>query len=264
VRKKYPFNPWPNKPMRRLVLSGLFALVFHAWLFTCSPDGVVPAGPSAPPSSGGVIIDLTEAKAVAPQSSDSPENQTDPLETTEKQNVIVPPPVEPIMPNNPEPFPAPLIKHKVGNDVGSKAKPPEQKTTKAKTDRKENAGIPNQSPSSNQGQQSSRVVGQQRNSSKTQDSSLLSVLATPLYKENRQPLYPPLARKRGQQGKVVLQVLVEASGRVGDLKITQTSGYPSLDKAALDAVRHWKFSPGKQTGISVPMWVVVPIVFSLN
>ena len=62
----------------------------------------------------------------------------------------------------------------------------------------------------------------------------------------------------------MLKVLVDASGRVGDIKVARSSGYPNLDTAALKAVRNWRFVPGKRAGIPISTWVEVPIAFSLK
>ena len=88
--------------------------------------------------------------------------------------------------------------------------------------------------------------------------------ARPLYKENPPPRYPRNARKRGYQGTVVLEVLVDREGGVEDLKIYRSSGYKALDRAALSSVRHWIFTPGRRGDVVVDMWVRVPIAFRLT
>jgi len=88
--------------------------------------------------------------------------------------------------------------------------------------------------------------------------------AIPLYKLNPRPAYPRLARRRGYQGTVVLDVLVDKNGRVSDLKLGTTSGYPILDKKAITSVKKWIFEPGKKGTNSVKMWVKVPIRFELK
>lgn len=90
------------------------------------------------------------------------------------------------------------------------------------------------------------------------------VLARPLYKTNPPPPYPRLARKLGHEGVVQLEVLVSVTGRVDDLRIAVGSGHESLDAAALEAVRSWRFSAGQRNGQSVAMRVRVPVRFSLR
>jgi protein TonB len=88
--------------------------------------------------------------------------------------------------------------------------------------------------------------------------------AVPLYRINPPPTYPKIARKRGYQGTVVLEVLVDGNGRVGDLRVSKSSGYKILDRAAMASVKGWAFVPGMRGDQKVEMWVRVPIRFQLN
>ena len=88
--------------------------------------------------------------------------------------------------------------------------------------------------------------------------------AFPLYRVNPPPKYPRLARKRGYQGTVVLDVLVNQNGRVGDLRLFTSSGYSILDRKAMESVKVWFFEPGMKGDKKLDMWVRVPIRFELN
>lgn len=88
--------------------------------------------------------------------------------------------------------------------------------------------------------------------------------AMPLYRINPAPKYPRIARRRGYQGTVVLEVLVDRNGRVGDLRVSTSSGYKILDRAALASVKDWAFEPGMRGDQKVEMWVRVPVRFQLN
>jgi protein TonB len=108
---------------------------------------------------------------------------------------------------------------------------------------------------------------QDQNSSETEaekPSSGTVQLAYPRYKLNKMVPYPGLARKRGQEGTVVLQVLVNRKGRVDDLKIETSSGFGLLDRAAVAAVKNWSFEPGRKDRDPEAMWVRVPVVFELK
>ena len=100
------------------------------------------------------------------------------------------------------------------------------------------------------------------------DSILLAkdpiVEARPLYRENPAPKYPVSARRRGMEGKVVLDILVDREGRVGNVSVAVSSGYAILDRAALSTVKDWLFEPGSRGGHAVDMKVQVPIQFRLN
>jgi protein TonB len=88
--------------------------------------------------------------------------------------------------------------------------------------------------------------------------------AMPLYRINPAPKYPRIARRRGYQGTVVLEVLVDRNGRVGDLRVYTSSGYKILDRTALTSVKGWAFEPGMRGDQKVEMWVRVPVRFQLN
>ncbi len=87
--------------------------------------------------------------------------------------------------------------------------------------------------------------------------------AKPTYRSNPSPKYPRIARIRGFQGNVLLDVLVNADGTVDDIKIFKSSGHPVLDRSAESTVKQWLFEPGRIGKRKVDMWVRVPIRFEL-
>ena len=89
-------------------------------------------------------------------------------------------------------------------------------------------------------------------------------MAYPRYQLNTPPTYPGLARKRGQEGTVILQVQINKEGRVEDLEIDVSSNFALLDRAALAAVKKWSFEPGRRGEERMTMWVRVPVTFKLN
>jgi len=88
--------------------------------------------------------------------------------------------------------------------------------------------------------------------------------ARPIYRKNPPPEYPKLARKRGYQGTVILEVLVDCKGRAADLRIFTSTGFPILDRVAMESVENWLFEPGMRGNKKVEMWVRVPIRFQLK
>ncbi|WP_152523953.1 energy transducer TonB [Sporomusa ovata] len=78
------------------------------------------------------------------------------------------------------------------------------------------------------------------------------------------PEYPSEARKNRWQGKVVVRVLVEASGRVADASVAKSSGYNELDQAAEEVVYQWRFNPAYRDGRPVTVWVKLPVSFTLT
>ena len=81
---------------------------------------------------------------------------------------------------------------------------------------------------------------------------------------NRIPLYPLEALRAGYEGKVVLRVKIDATGRADKIAVEKSSGLTSFDNSAIEAVRDWKFSPAKRGGTAVAHEVLVPVRFRIN
>jgi protein TonB len=73
-----------------------------------------------------------------------------------------------------------------------------------------------------------------------------------------------MARRRGYEGTVLVEVLVSREGRVEDLRLSQSSGYSVLDQAAMDSMKKWLFEPATINDEKVEMWVKVPVRFHLK
>lgn len=78
------------------------------------------------------------------------------------------------------------------------------------------------------------------------------------------PRYPRDAQRRGQSGTVLLRVHVDRTGEPGSVDLVQSSGSRSLDRAAVDAVRRWRFDPAIRNGRPADGVVQVPITFHLG
>ncbi len=75
-----------------------------------------------------------------------------------------------------------------------------------------------------------------------------------------EPPYPRILEQQGEQGTVLLLMTVDDSGSISDIKVKESSGYPLLDRSALDYIkRHWIFPPG--AGIRL---YVAPIKYILK
>ena len=92
----------------------------------------------------------------------------------------------------------------------------------------------------------------------------LSVASRPDYLDNPTPDYPMLARRRGQEGTVIVRVDVDEKGKPTQVTLQKSSGFPLLDNAAVQAVKRWKFKPAKAAFFAVAATVDVPITFKLS
>lgn len=84
------------------------------------------------------------------------------------------------------------------------------------------------------------------------------------YLRNPQPPYPLAARRNGESGTVLLKVFVTKEGAAGRVELDRSSSFAALDRAALEAVKLWRFVPAKRGEESLDAWVRVPIVFRLE
>lgn len=84
------------------------------------------------------------------------------------------------------------------------------------------------------------------------------------YLKNPAPPYPPLSRRMGEEGKVILRVSVSASGTADSVDIKTSSGSTRLDDSAVNTVKRWKFIAAKRGDTAVQSWVLVPIIFKLE
>lgn len=76
------------------------------------------------------------------------------------------------------------------------------------------------------------------------------------------PVYPAVARAARIQGTVVLQATIAKSGSIKDLRVI--SGPPLLQKAALDAVKTWRYSPYLVKGKKAEVQTTINVVFNLG
>ncbi|MEW5248165.1 energy transducer TonB [Microbulbifer sp. 2201CG32-9] len=91
------------------------------------------------------------------------------------------------------------------------------------------------------------------------------VIAEPVFTSPPEPpRYPPLARKRGQEGIVLVEVWLDERGRQTKLTLLESSGVAVLDEAAIAAVSHWQFEPRRENGIGAESRVRIPVEFALR
>jgi len=79
-----------------------------------------------------------------------------------------------------------------------------------------------------------------------------------------EPGYPPASRRAGEQGTVVLSVLVDAAGHPQQIKVRTSSGHERLDQAAMEAIRRWTFNPAVRGSQKVTAWTSVRVKFELQ
>ena len=77
------------------------------------------------------------------------------------------------------------------------------------------------------------------------------------------PVYPKESLRAEQQGRVDLEFLINSDGRAVDTRIKKSSGFPALDKAALEGLSKCRFKPATENGNPVLRWIAVSYTFTL-
>ncbi|MDQ1815827.1 energy transducer TonB [Massilia sp. CCM 9210] len=83
------------------------------------------------------------------------------------------------------------------------------------------------------------------------------------YIQPPQPVYPTMSKRMGEQGKVVLLILVNEKGMPDQVKVQSSSGSSRLDEAGRQAALRAVFKPHVEDGRPVPVYVIVPLTFQL-
>lgn len=241
--------------MNRLLFSAGLALLIHGLFFCVHMDL-----PESDLSPGHKVAHLNMTLLYPETKKDTPTQSSPPRD--EKNSISSKPPKlkppkqtrpkdSPIPKQNPQPKdPHPPVEHQASYHYSGPDSPESQDEDTAFSNLSQStlkqAGLPTGPYSAN---------GHQKNTAKE---------AVPRYRENPPPQYPPIARRRGYQGKVILEVLVSRKGEVKELMLSKSSGHPILDKAAMKSVKHWVFEPGERDGKPAEMWVKVPVRFQLR
>jgi periplasmic protein TonB len=80
--------------------------------------------------------------------------------------------------------------------------------------------------------------------------------------EKTMPQYPAIAKAAGVQGVVVLQATISQNGLIQNLRVI--SGPPMLQRAAMEAVRSWRYKPYLLNGVPVEVETTINVVFNLG
>lgn len=79
-----------------------------------------------------------------------------------------------------------------------------------------------------------------------------------------QTVYPPMSKRMGEQGKVVLRILVGENGKPDQVTVQSSSGFTRLDEAGRQAALRVQFKPHIEEGRAVPVYVLLPVNFQLT
>jgi protein TonB len=223
----------------RPALVVLVVVALHGSLLWLVTQTTLPKPPKveAQPISG-VLIKLPPADVVQ-----APPPLPEPVKT--------PPPPEPKpVPPPPKPVPKPVPKPK------PKPVPPPEKAIS------QPAPAPVAAPAPAPAAAVPAEVKPQKNDSLAAPVTPPRVDASRL--KNPAPAYPSASRRRGEEGTVLLELLVLADGSVTDVRVKKSSGHPRLDQSAMNAVKRWRYTPATRGGVAIEYRYLQPIKFDLR
>jgi periplasmic protein TonB len=84
------------------------------------------------------------------------------------------------------------------------------------------------------------------------------------YLNNPPPPYPPVSRRIGEQGRVMVRVCVDDKGSPQRAELHKTSGFERLDATAVATTLRWRYKPGTVGGVPQALCALVPIDFKLD
>jgi TonB family protein len=93
--------------------------------------------------------------------------------------------------------------------------------------------------------------------------SKASGITVPHLTTKTDPEYSEIARQLKYQGTAVLSLVIDASGRVQNIQVTQPLG-AGLDEKAIAAVNQWKFDPAMKDGKPVAVAISVEVDFRIH
>ena len=92
------------------------------------------------------------------------------------------------------------------------------------------------------------------------DTAALAVAGT-----HTTPAYPLLERRLDHQGTVTLRLAISPDGAVTGAEVVRSSGYPGLDRAAVDwVIQHWRYKPATHDGAPAASTTVAAVVFNIR
>ena len=245
--------------MRWLLLAAMLSFLLHGIFFTIHFNWIKESR-TIRPRARTVAVELSYKKPDRPSLIQKTHPVSKPLQMKK-------PHPQKIEEKKPE---TPIIKKIISGPIAPETEPTPEEISRKTDDRSIKESSSDDSPEKNMStEQSGHDLGPLTESSGHSPDQGISTAYTlheaiPAYKDNPPPVYPRIARRKGYQGTVILEILVNQNGKVEDLRVYQSSGYPSLDDAASTSVFKWTFLPGMKDNKPVEMWIKLPVRFQLQ
>ncbi|WP_318459993.1 energy transducer TonB [Photobacterium leiognathi] len=262
--------------LKRYAIAGSASILFHSLLVSAMPDKKIITVPVSEPAS--VSVNLVSLPIAKPEPVIQPiaETPVEPIKPVAKTMTPAPKTemkklvqkTKPVTKPKAEPKKKAVPKKTVTKKAEVK-KPAQNKTVKKAqptkpitTSKKFTLDKPNNKPAT---KSVVEVNKKTKNQQATLGSSEPQLVSKPTFATKPSPVsYPRLAKRRGIEGTVLVEVLIGKDGKQLKQKLAKSSGASVLDKAALKAIKLWRFSPHIIDGKAIAHRVQIPVRFKLD
>ncbi|KPA50968.1 energy transducer TonB [Photobacterium leiognathi subsp. mandapamensis] len=267
--------------LKRYAIAGSASILFHSLLVSAMPDKKIITVPVSEPAS--VSVNLVSLPITKPEPVIQPmvETPVEPIKPVTK--TMTPEPKTAmkklVQKNKPVTKPIAELKNKAVSKkpipkktVTKKAdvkKPVQNKTIKKAQPAKPSTASKEFTLDKPSNKPATKSVVEVNKKAKSQQATLGSsepqLVSKPTFATKPSPVsYPRLAKRRGIEGTVLVEVLIGKDGKQLKQKLAKSSGASVLDKAALKAIKLWRFSPHIINGKAIAHRVQIPVRFKLD
>ncbi len=248
---------------KRYVIAGATSILFHGILLSAIPNKNAMAMPVGAESIR-VSLNLVSSPQVAASQPIKQDVIKQAVQKTPPKKVL-----EPVETKTKKLVKKSDNKPKVIKKV--KPTPPTEKSTPKKVVEKKTpkkTEIVKKAPAKIIDKPTSEVTKTEQQATKSEVSSGANspaLVSKPTFATRPSPVkYPRLAKRRGVQGEVMVEVWIDQTGRQIKQTLLASSGTSMLDKAALDAIKKWQFSSHIVDGQAIAHRVQIPVRFQLD
>jgi protein TonB len=208
----------------------------------------------------GIVVALHLLFLIGFQSSMAPDNENNLDDTRVMANLVSPEAAKQpqATPAAPPPKPKPEQKKKTVDEKSTQAPTPPQTQQQATT-----PPTPQQSKTDSQAPNVPTAPASTSGSSGTPIQTDIGKLVV-VYQPDADAYYPSFSKRSGEQGEVVVRLIIDESGSVEDIALLRSSSFPRLDRAASEIGRRYRFKPFLVNGSPARISTNLLIKFNLK
>ncbi|WP_281543938.1 energy transducer TonB [Grimontia sp. SpTr1] len=252
---------------RRYVVCGVVSVALHSlaiWAQPPSPQFTI----NDANTGNRVAIQLIASTKQVPKEPESAPVEDPPQQETTKPEPkpVKSPSVKKEPPKKAEIQPQKKVKPEVNTPKETNKKPLEKVTKKERKEEKTKP-LPPKKPIEKPEEKTEEIAEEisEENQMTQAKSSSPMLVERPTFKVRpSQPKYPRMAKRKGMEGTVLIEVWLDEEGNQTNRSLLKSSGFELLDGAAMDAVKKWRFNGHEENGVALAHRVRIPVRFNLD